>query len=418
MLWFHLQKQLLKPYYSSASKDYTLKDVADVEFALLPVLHKMTVRGIKIDQERLEGLIKEIKAEYEIAMSVVGDMNTKSPLQTRAYLEKHGITNWPLTEKGAPSFPEEWLLTTEPGKAIVKVRKNRTLLDSFLIPLQTRHIVNGRVHTNFHQTRDTEYGTRTGRMSTTDPNLGAMPGKRQGELGKRFRSVFVPDEGMEFTEGDFATCEIRICNHYCHAKTWDDGFTTGVDPHTSVAKDVGIDRRHAKTINLAIMTGSGKAAIAKKLGLSMDEGSAIVDRYFRGLPELKSFQRKSADIFTSRGFISTLLGRRLQLADRSKGYTAVNRLTQGGNADLCKAAMVAMDKVTNVDMLLTVYDSALFQHEKGGDLAKLNALQAMVNLDKMGIKGFTVPMAVDYGTGDNWGEASFNEEGRVEWSPS
>jgi DNA polymerase-1 len=411
-----LSKQINEPYYENATRSFDLKTVANVEYGLIPVLHRMSMRGVKVDEERLSGLIGEINREFEQAQEATGGINVRAPTQVKEYFIKAGVTDWPHTEKGAPSFAGDWLETTEAGRNIIKVRKFRTLLDSFLLPMKD-YMVNGRVHADFHQTRDEEFGTRTGRLSITNPNLGAMPGKRQGELGKRFRSVFIPDKGKEFTEGDFAACEIRICAHYCKAPTWVKGFYNGLDPHTAVANDVGIDRKNAKTINLALMTGSGKSAIAKKLGLSESEGSALVDRYFRGLPELKKFQNDAKNVFSSRGFITTLLGRRLHLADRTKGYTALNRLTQGGNADVCKAAMIAMDKVEGADLLLTVYDSALVQHDIGDDGAKKRSMEAMVDMKAMGVP-IEVPMEVECGTGSNWGEATFAKDQRkVTWFP-
>jgi DNA polymerase-1 len=281
--------------------------------------------------------------------------------------------------------------------------------------MKGKFLHNGRVHTEFHQTRDEEFGTRTGRLSTTGPNMGAMPGKRQGELGKRFREIFIPDDGMEFTEADYNVCEIRICAHYCQARAWLDGFKAGKDPHTAISDALGIQRRHAKTINLALMTGAGKGKIASELGLPLHEGMRVVEQYFDGLPELKEFQRQATRAFESRGFVSTLLGRRLQLANSSKAYTAVNRLTQGGNADIIKSAMVALDKVPNIETMLTVYDSTLFQHEKGFDQARANALQTIVDMKALGID-FSVPMRAEYGSGKDWGQATFTTEGFVEWT--
>lgn len=411
-----LRKRIEEPYYKNANVEYSLKRVADVEFKLLPILHKMSMRGIKVDEERLERLTAEIKQEYEDALNKVGgEMNVRSPIQVRQYFEKQGVTNWPLTEKGAPSFGERWLATTDAGRAIIAVRKNRTLLDNFLLPMQARFMYKGRVHTSFHQTRDMEYGTRTGRLSTTDPNLGAMPGKRQGALGRRFREVFIPDDGMEFTEADYSTCEIRICAHYCGARAWVSGLLNGTDPHTSISTEIGIPRKAAKTINLALMTGAGKDKIASELaaqGISREDAISFVERFFDGLPELSRFQKQSTRVFRDRGFVSTLLGRRLQLADSSRAYTAVNRLTQGGNADMIKAAMVLLDG-RQAETMLTVYDSALFQHEKGDIGAIMEVMHIMVDMRAMGIK-LDVPMRAEFGTGKNWGEATFSVRGWVE----
>lgn len=417
-LWQEYKRRIATPYFVNATREFDLKRVAAVEFALIPVLHKMRMRGVKVNEERLTHLINTLEADFKKSQKLIGDLNPRSPLQMRAYFEKHNITSWPKTLKGAPSFPELWLKTTEPGRAVLVARKYRTILDTFLLPMRGRHMRNGRVHTNFHQTRDELFGTKTGRLSTTDPNLGAQPGKRQKEMGALFRSVYEADEGMEFCEADYRAMEIRICAHYCKAKAWVDGFWKGLDPHTAVAQDIGIERPQAKVINLGIMMGMGKGRVAQELNMPMGEANATVDRYFAGLPELAQFQQQSANVFRSRGFVSTLLGRRLQLANPNKAFTAVNRLTQGGNADCMKSAMVALDKHDDISMSLTVYDSCLFQVEKGNVAARERAIQKMVDMPAIGIPEFSIPMEAEYGQGKTWADATFTVLGHERWEPA
>ena len=408
-LWRELETQLDRVYYSNAHGDYSLRRIATIETDLVPVVHDMRMRGIRIDEERLWELKTKYEGELAEATERLAGINVKSPLAMVKYFTDHGVTDWPLTPTGRPSFPEEWLVKSEPGRAIVAVRKNRTLLSSFLEPIQNKFLYKGRVHAQIHQTRDENFGTKTGRISVTDPNLSALPGKRQGDLGRTFRSIFLPDEGHEFVEADYKVCEIRICAHYCQAKVWVEGLRRGIDPHSSVSQAMSIERRHAKTVNLALMTGSGKNAIAEKLGLPMNEGHALVDQYFAGLPELKKFQKSSAAAFRSRGFVATIGGRRLQLADPNRDYTALNRLTQGGNADLSKLALVKASRINGAWLNAMVHDSVLFQTEVGDDSARHQVLRAMV--DAGHDLGFTVPMGVEWGRGKNWGEATFNTEG-------
>lgn len=412
-LWYALQPQLIKPYYATQTREYSLEKVASVEMNLIPVLHKMSVRGIRIDEERLAEVVKITEKALADGTAKLGsDFNVKSPKAVRAYLEKNGVTNWPLTEKGAPSFPEAWLKTTPAGNDIVLVRKSRTLRDNFLIPVRDKHNFEGRIYPEFHQTRDEEFGTRTGRLSSSGPNMQAVPGKRQGDLGRLFRSIFIPDEGYTWCEADFAACEIRIAAHYCRAKVWVEGFKKGIDPHTSIADEIQINRTHAKRINLAIMTGAGKGKIALELGLPLDEGAAIVDKYFDGLPELKEFQRISTNAFRDRGFVSTLLGRRLQLDDPRFAYRAVNRLTQGGNADIIKERMVTMDAKHGheIDIMLNVHDSMSFQYPTKSHGIKDAVVKTMTD---MSVVGLSIPMQVEYGSGPDWGAATFTTEGII-----
>lgn len=417
-----LKAQIIKPYYSTATRDYTLERVAKVEMLLIPILHRMSMRGIIVDEERLEELTRLTQIELETGEKALGGINVRSPIAMEKYFTDAGITEWMYTEstmhlpieKRRKSFDAAFLATNAPGREIIKVRKNKTMLTNFLQPMKDRYLYNGKVYAEIHQTRDEEFGTRTGRLSVSNPNLTAIPGKRQKDAGRRFRSIFVPDPGKKFIEADYRTCEIVICTHYCKAKLWLDGFMNGVDPHTSISEGIGITRQHAKTINLAIMTGAGKKEIASQLGIGLVEGSKIVDQYFDGLPELKEFQKISTKNFRNRGFVATLLGRRLQLADPNKGYTGVNRLTQGGNADITKAALIAMDPY--VELKMPVHDSVLFQGESINDPEVQKGMQAMV--DVCGDLGLEVPMEAEYGEGINWGEATFNVMGKVRWEPA
>jgi DNA polymerase-1 len=219
----------------------------------------------------------------------------------------------------------------------------------------------------------------------------------------------VPDKG-DWYEADHDTCEIRICNHYAKAKVWTEGFQNGVDPHTSVADRLGINRRYAKTINLGLMTGMGKRALAEDLGVPFEEGRDIVNQYFAGLPELKDFQSASKSQFQRRGFVRTLVGRRCRLESSRFAYKALNRLTQGGNADVIKANMVECDQVANhygAQLLLSVHDSLSWQTEnpKASEAIK----KAMENTTT-GFIRMSTPLSVTVGHGKTWAEATYFDE--------
>lgn len=403
-----LWEKIKKPYYENQFRSYDLQRVAEVEFALMPVLNKMMTRGIKIDLEYFAELTKQIGDEYQEAAEKIGDLNVRSRNQMMEYFRSHDIENWPMTPKGNPSFNEKWLLTTEPGQRIVKARKFRTLHDSYLKPMRERHIVDGRLYVNYSQTMDEDYGTKTGRLSAHDPNITGQPGKRQGELGKRFRTAYIPDRG-NWISADYQTCEIVVCCHYCKAAVWLEGFKNGVKAHQSVSDAIGIPYQHAKTINLGLMTGMGKNALAEDLGIPLNEAITLVNQYFDGLPEVKRFQKKSMANFRNRGFVSTLLGRRLQLDDARFAYRALNRLTQGGNADIIKERMVAMDEVADhngSELILNVHDDISFECDE-----KEQAVEMVDCMKDMSGVGLSLPMQVDWGRGPNWGVATFNEEG-------
>jgi len=407
-LWEKLQVAIDKKFEEGSDK--SLRKIYKVESKLIPVLHKMQMRGIKVDEERLHDVTIRIRGELHEAQDSIGDVNVRSGLQVRTYMEKNNQNNWPLTVKGNPSFTEEFLMESEAGQKIVMARKRRTLLETFLIPIRDKFLYKGRVHTEFHQCRDEDFGTRTGRMSTSGPNLGAMPSKRQGDLGKLVRSIFVPDEGKQWIESDYKAAEIRIATHYCKAKTWLNGFADDVDPHTMVAEALRILRPKAKTITLGLIMGMGIRGISKELKCSPEAAQEEIRKFYINLPELKIWQDQTSVLFANKGWVSTLLDRKLHLpnGNMNLSYTGCNRLTQGGCADILKERMVAMDELADelgdTELLVSVYDSVSFQTNDA------NKIELMVGMMKsMFYIPITISMPCDIGTGDNWGEATFNE---------
>ena len=150
-----------------------LMTVWDVESRLIPVLTRMTCTGIKIDEERLEGLRGHVETQIDGLMSKFPDgFNARSPQDVKKWCQDHGNVDWPLTPKRQqPSFPEIWLETHDAGKQIVALRKLKTLHDSFIMPMRDHHVFEGRVHSTFNQLRGDEHGTITGRLSSSEPNL-------------------------------------------------------------------------------------------------------------------------------------------------------------------------------------------------------------------------------------------------------
>jgi DNA polymerase-1 len=173
-----------------------LRRVWSVECALIPVLNRMSQRGIRVDVERLHRIKERVERDLVDYKGLIGqEINPRSSKQMVEFFTAHGHTDWPTTPKGNPSFPEEWLLTNEVGRKFVKVRQYSNLLNSFINPMLERHLYRGRVHSQFNQLKSDDYGTVTGRLSSSNPNLQQVP-KRNLELGVMFRSIFIPDDGM------------------------------------------------------------------------------------------------------------------------------------------------------------------------------------------------------------------------------
>lgn len=390
-----------------------LERVHDVECRLIPVLARMTCRGVKIDVERLHEVKKIIEDKLEEARKALPEgFNSRAPSQVRALMEGGGHTGWPLTPKGQPSFPESWLDTNPVGKQIVATRKCANLLSAFIQPMIDTHLWNGRCHPDYNQLRSDEFGTVTGRLSSSNPNLMQI-NKRNKDLGKLHRSIFVADEGEKWCSTDLRQCEPVLLAYYSRAKILLDGYRADppVDAHQAVATAANIDREMGKRANQTIITGGGKGVLVKKYGIAPDKVDEVWNAYFKAMPELKPFQRRAADTLVSRGYVMSVLGRRARLKDRNKSYVAVNRLLQGSNADWIKSAMVLIDEYlqtegkSSVCMVNSVHDSLDFVFAENDRHVLNRCLELFV--DPKPFISIDVPMRADKGEGESWAEATW-----------
>jgi DNA polymerase-1 len=351
-------------------------------------------------------------------------------------MEKHGHTDWPTTApsktrpQGSPSFTSDYLDRHDAGRKIIKLRKWENLKASFCVPLQERHLWKGRVHTSFNQLRGDDYGTVTGRLSSSDPNMQQVPVHDQ-ELGELYRSVFVPDFDW-WGECDFSQIEPRLMAYYTRSKVFLNDYRTNpkADAHTAVSKAMlrvtGInwddltptEQRHhrnnkGKRVNQTIITGGGKNAIVHKYKVPASEAEGMIAEYHRALPELRPFQNKAAHRFRTRGYVLSLLGRRARLQHREKDYTAFNRLLQCGNADILKEKLVAIDDFLRtqkapVEVLLNCHDAVSFQFDEEARPVYDECRRIMQDFssEKATIK-LDLPIIVDSGEGKNWAEATY-----------
>ena len=407
-------------WQNSEIRRQDLTGVHELECRTINALHRMMMRGVKIDEERMAEVAGIVRSRLdEAAAKLPEGLNTRAPSQMKKLFTDHGHTDWPVTEKGNASFAEAWLLTTEIGRHVVAARKYRNLLDSFIAPME-QHIWQGRVHTEFNQSKSDEYGTVTGRLSSSRPNLQQVP-KRNEELGRLFRSIFVPDEGMVWASVDYSQCEPRLLAHYSSCKVLVDGYSQvpAIDAHTAVAEAARIDRTSGKRLNQGLITGMGKAKLISELGVSEEEGNRIYDNYFKAMPEIKHIQKHAANVLRTRGYVVSLLGRRARLQRFSNGgsndYKAINRLLQCSNADIIKKAMSDIDEYLGdsdeCHMMLNIHDSLDFQYKKGsGEETYRHCIDLMNDFGPDKSVKMKVPMDVDEGIGPNWAIASYGEE--------
>lgn len=421
--------------------------VHNVESRLIPILARMMIRGIRVDENRLEELLEHIGGTEQHGNGLIDKLmnefpsgfNVKSPKDAQAWVEKHGHTDWPMTApslrfpNGQPSFKEEWLKKYPAGQKIVKVRKYTTLRDSFMLPARDTHLWKGRIHTNFHQLRDDDYGTVTGRLSSSEPNMQAVP-KHDEETSKLIRSMFIPDDGMTWGSTDYSQMEPRLLAYYSRCKVLLNGYRADppIDAHTAVSMEMSgnwhemteSEQKHyrnayGKRINQTLITGGGAGVLVKKYGVAEADAKQKMRDYFRAMPEIKDFQNKSSRRFRMRGYMISLLNRRMRLDNPHHDYRALNRLLQTGNADALKLKMVEVGEYLNeadptgedINLLLNCHDAVDFQFTKAGEVLYRHCIKIMEDFSSgRAVIKLDVPIVVDHGEGRNWSEATWGSK--------
>jgi len=376
--------------------------VFSLEMKVLPHLVEIERRGVPVNEQ---GLV-EAKQNYENKIKKLQrklKVNVSSPLEMRDKFQELGIPLVINPETGNPTF-SKLALKDNPHpfiQDVLRLRGYRKLKEGFLSRMQ-EHIVNGNLYTNFHQTRGDEYGTISGRLSSSGPNMQQVP-KRQGEAFKVMRSLYHAPEGMTWLCGDWSQFEFRIFAHYSEDnKLWqayqDD---PDIDYHQLVADMAGIDRRTAKTINLGLSFGMGENRLAKELGLDKADAQELFLKYHPKFPKIKEFLKVASSIGAKRGYVKTLLGRRIRFPDKRKAYKAGALIFQGSAADLMKKKIIELNNALE-GLVLIVHDEFNFivnDYEKEKQIKLFKELMEDV-------PELNVPVRASINSGRNWWEAS------------
>jgi len=406
----------------------------DIESRLIPVLHRMSKRGTRIDEERLAEVSRIVDRWIEEAASQFPkDFNPKGQADLKAMFgHRDDIPFTPPSKRfpqGQPSYNKKWLATFPEGRKVMALREFQHLRDSFIIPLRDRHLHNGRVHPEYNQTRGEEYGTVTGRMSSSNPNMQQVH-KRNEKLGRLFRSVFIPDDGMIWANNDYNQCEPRLLGHYAECRVLIEGYLADppIDAHMAVARaafNAGAEgedpavtkakRQRGKTINQLMLTGGGLAHMAEEMGVSMAEAQKVRDQYFAAMPEIRALQKQAQRVMQSRGYVKSLLGARSRLDDPRFAYRATNRLLQRGNAEVIKKSMVEIDEMfrargDRTHMLNNIHDDIAFQFRPEFREDYDEAVRIMEDYGPGRSVELLVPLTTDAGFGPNWAIATYGEE--------
>lgn len=395
-----------------------LQRIAEVENKLISPLVAMERRGIAIDVSRVEQVLEETNLHIVTNRLELDDhwnTNVRSAAQLEEYFRLSSIADWPITEKGNPSFTQSYLSETDQGLKILDVKKFEHFLNAFLIPFMSKHIYNGAIHTSFNQVKNDDYGTVTGRLSSSDPNMQQIS-KRDREIGKLFRSMFIARPGYFLAEIDYSQAEPRLYSHYSKEPRLLQGYnaTPFIDMHSIVSDMMHVNRDRAKVINLAILYMMGVAKLARSLKITEEEAYSYLIQWYNLFPFVKDWRKFATTVAEQRGFVRTILGRRRRFPDPRGAYKAPNAIIQGGSADILKYKIVEVAEYIRslpsdtIHMLLNIHDAIVFevQDSELGKAALAECKRIMENVNN-GPFRLLVPFIGECKTGKRWSEATY-----------
>lgn len=435
-----------------------LSHIWDVESRLLPVLVKMHLDGVRVDVPYAELLRVEWSAKIAELEKRTAGINAKSSLQIAAELDKLGVA-YPrhpptkaMIEKGItvgnPKLDKkvlDSLVDQVPFLAdISETKRYRHFLSTFIDGYIIKSHVNGRVHASFNQLKGDEYGTVSGRTSTSNPNLANIPNpEKDPYFSLKCRGMFLPEVGEEWLRFDLSQMEYRLLVHFASTIVGsgaDDALRMyrddpSTDFHEMCARLTGLTRKQAKSINFGLAYGMGVAKLAASLGVSRNEAEGILRQYHEAAPFVRAMSSKASERASVRGYVKTIGGRRRRFplwerarwsedppapvrdkaeavrlwgaVRRAHTHKAGNAVMQGSNADWLKLAMVRGYEEGVTDVLgiykNTVYDE-LGISIRTGDPRHEEAARHMKHI-MTSVYPLNVPVYVSEGRGANWGLA-------------
>ncbi|WOI53323.1 DNA polymerase I [Parvularcula sp. LCG005] len=400
---------------------------------LVPVIVDMERAGIKVDRQRLSQLSGEFAqrmAGHEAAAhDAAGEaFNLGSPKQIGDILfGKLGLPGGKKTKTGAWSTDADVLdgLAAEGHPVAMEILNWRQL--SKLKGTYTDALVNaihpdtGRVHTSFSLAN-----TTTGRLSSNDPNLQNIPIRT--EDGRKIRTAFIAEKGNVLISADYSQIELRLLAHIAGIEALQHAFREGIDIHAMTASEVfgvpveGMDpsvRRSAKAINFGIIYGISAFGLARQLGISRGEASDYIKSYFEKFPGIHQYMEDTKAAAKADGYVETLFGRRSHTpnitakngAMRSFAERqAINAPIQGSAADVVRRAMIRVPPALakaglQARMLLQVHDELVLECPKEEAEATCDLLKTVMRDAPLPAVSLSVPLEVEAGFGENWGEA-------------
>ena len=413
-------------FINKMKEEEQLELFSNIEMKLSSVLASMEIEGVRVDTKVLDEMGENINKKLDKLTSEIynyagEEFNIQSPKQLGEILFEKLEIPYPKKKKTSYSTAREILDKIVDYHPIVeKIIEHRTLnkiYTTYIVGIKNCVKEDGKLHTIYTQTL-----TRTGRLSSIEPNLQNIPIRYKE--GKEIRKAFIPEENSVFLSSDYSQIELRMFAHMSGEQNLIDAFKHHLDIHTKTAMDiyhVSKDevtknmRRDAKAVNFGIIYGISSFGLAEDLGVDIKTAKKFLDNYLEIFPGIKKYMDKVIKDAYETGYVKTIMNRKRKIDElyntnhmiKVQGERmALNTPVQGSSADILKKAMIDIYNEFNrlnlkSKMILQVHDELIF-NVKNDELEKVKEI--VINFMENAYK-LNVPLEVDVEIGKNWYDA-------------
>lgn len=411
--------------YDEMNKEEVINLFNDIEMPLAKVLGNMEIEGIRVDKNILKEMGEEIKIKLELITKDIYnyagcEFNINSPKQLGEIL--FDKLKLPYAKKNKIGYATDIDILKKLSdypivNKILEYRALSKLYSTYIEGIIAAIKDDNKIHTIYTQTL-----TRTGRLSSVEPNLQNIP--MRSEYGRLIRKAFLPENNSVIMSADYSQIELRVFAHLSGVNDLIEAFKHNEDIHTKTAMDIfkvpeeGVTknmRRQAKAVNFGILYGISSYGLSEDLGISVKEAKDFINKYFETYPGVRDYMNKEIEEAKSNGYVKTIMNRKRIIEElKSSNYAvrsmgermALNTPIQGSASDILKKAMVDISRIfeeKNIKskMLLQVHDELIFNVYKD----EIDTVREIVYNTMNDSYKLLVPLDVDIEIGNNWYEA-------------
>jgi len=401
----------------------------EIEMPLSLVLADMELTGIRVDKKYLLNLKEELETKMKLMQEEIykladGEFNILSPKQLGEVLfdklkieypkkRKKDDTNYSTSKDILDKIKDK----NEIVEKVLEYRNLSKLYANYCVGLLDEIREDGKIHTIFNSCL-----TRTGRLSSSKPNLQNIP--IRSDYSKLVRKAFIPEDNSILMSSDYSQIELRVFAHMADAKNLQEAFIEDKDIHAKTASDIfkvpieQVDkkmRRIAKTVNFGILYGISSFGLSEDLKIDVASAKEFLNNYLNTYQGIKEYMEKEKEEAYQKGYVTTIMNRRRKIDElkssnymvRSSGERmALNTPIQGSAADILKKAMVELyramqEKKLKSKILIQVHDELVFNIYND----ELEIMKELVKEKMEKVVKLSVPLKVDIETGNDWYEA-------------